>query len=539
MEIRKEHTNKLIFNICSKILNKHNVLFTKTKLRESIDLNSSIGTINAFSKVFDIYFLENITVQIPLKELNEIPQTSIAFLKDGEPIILQKTSGNIRYEDSEGNIHQLSINDFELAWSGYLIILGNGDTAFEPDYLNNLKDEKQTFLFNTIYRILLAFIPLLLFVITLTYKTYWIYPILIVIKLIGLGIGISLFFESHGESSFIGKQLCNLHKDFHCNKLLRSKTSNFLGIRLSDLVILYFSTSLLFLIIGIGSTNNMYLILVKTINLGTIPFIVFSISYQLYSKQWCLLCISTVFILTIEFTLFISTSFINNSINLTEVLIILLIITMIIFILFNFKNLIIKRYQLKQKDLRLNQLFNDKHILKSIIENGPELTDCPKQNMELLCSDAKNSIIMVFNPECMPCANSYKELTDLIKYMGQYISLNLIPVPNQNDQFSVKVSDFLLASLTKTEDIPIRLSLINSFFKAEKEGKTAILDWMENNPVDLDSIDKLSNQINNWCMKNNIYYTPCFIVNNKIVNNLLKVSEIMEYLKNNILETED
>lgn len=99
-------------------------------------------------------------------------------------------------------------------------------------------------------------------------------------------------------------RFCPRHPRFDCKAVIGSPAGMiFSRIHVADLGVLYFSGSLLGLLICAFSPNYYYqVVLLGTLNLLALPYTFFSVSYQAFKLgRWCALCLIVQLIFWLEF----------------------------------------------------------------------------------------------------------------------------------------------------------------------------------------------------------------------------------------------
>jgi uncharacterized membrane protein len=131
--------------------------------------------------------------------------------------------------------------------------------------------------------------------------------LIILYKTIGLAASIFLVLGELGHKIF--DRVCIRSERFDCHAVMESPAAKLMGrIPMADLGVLYFSGGII--LIGFSVVNPYFfdqIFLLAVLNLLTLPYTFFSISYQaLVIKKWCSLCLIIQLTFWLEFFHFYS-----------------------------------------------------------------------------------------------------------------------------------------------------------------------------------------------------------------------------------------
>ncbi|CDD98244.1 peptidase C39 bacteriocin processing [Bacteroides intestinalis CAG:315] len=128
---------------------------------------------------------------------------------------------------------------------------------------------------------------------------------IVALNIIGLYSSYIIFAHEKGKRGTVLNKICKVGKHIDCDSVAHSKFSRFGNITLADLGLTYFGTALFFSFsllynpfnINTSETYSAILII-------SFPFILYSLSVQLYIKKWCILCLSLDSIIILQACLF-------------------------------------------------------------------------------------------------------------------------------------------------------------------------------------------------------------------------------------------
>ncbi len=347
----------------------------------------------------------------------------------------------------------------------------------------------------------------------------------------GLIVSVFLLLQSLGKSNSLIQQICGGDTKHNCNHILSAKAANISSwLSLSDLGFLYFSGSLLLLLL---SQNSHAVSILVLFNLLALPFTFWSVYYQWrIAKTWCRLCliiqglfwlqaIASFFILQ-DFPLFQDFNFIRIS-GLGLIFIFPLVLWLTVKPIYKSTQTI---RPLKQE---LNKLkYNVDTFKNLLISQKQYVGTLPKTTIVLGNPDSNLEITMASNPFCSPCAKAHQFLEEWLKKEIDF-RLNIIYTftmdknEKQNQFFSHLVK-------LKTENEQIVGAALQDWYK-DDYGK---LDkWKEKYPIKAEETDKLLllEQVN-WCKLNEVKGTPTFYINGYVLPENYRLKALKYVLMN-------
>lgn len=201
-------------------------------------------------------------------------------------ILVKKIISNniLWYNTANSRFYKEEIDSFLKKWDGIILYSTNEEISTNKKY-------KYTYL------ILLCLFAIPFFnIINLA---------IVALNIIGLYSSYTIFAHEKGKRETVLNKICKVGKHIDCDSVTHSKLSHFGNITLADLGLIYFGTALFFsffllynpFIINASETYSAILIV-------SFPFILYSLSVQLYIKKWCILCLSLDSIIILQICLF-------------------------------------------------------------------------------------------------------------------------------------------------------------------------------------------------------------------------------------------
>jgi hypothetical protein len=264
-------------------------------------------------------------------------------------------------------------------------------------------------------------------------------------------------------------------------------------------------------------------------NILAVPYIFFSIYYQWrIIKQWCPLCLTIQFILASELIWSVFTVWQYPFINILQAPILLFILFCVFIPVISWyalKSIITKA---KDHDLYLSaykRLQYNPDIFNSLLHQQSQAPHGWQElGIDIGNPNAKNIIIKVCNPYCVPCEKSHIELENILKY-NKDIKLKVIFITRNSDfdkgSFVVKHLLAIAAegNMSKTES-----ALDDWYLNVEKDYDLFATKYPMNGQLKAQAakIEAMSK----WCDITDVTHTPTIFINGFRLPENYKIEEL-------------
>ena len=499
--------NESLYDLLKGLLTKNSIKVDKAELKLQLLGHPSYPSLHSITGVLDHFRIPNLAVEIPQTEENisVLPDHFIAHIKskkNDEFVLISKKDQKFRIQYEGGKVELISISLFIDIWTGIVLVIEADEKVKSDSSINYTK-------------ILLTLSPVLLTVCFIFLSHSINASLHFVLSMIGLTSCALILQHELGISSVVLNKICSgASEKLSCNDVMESKGSKFLGfLKLSDLGIIYFlSTSLSAILLLIGKETSIPLYLISVLAL---PFTFYSIYYQFsVVKKWCLLCLSVVLVLWMQSGLAflailpISVWEFGISSYLLITLSVYLICSLWIFIApklrqeKDFYELKIQSHKFKRNFEIFNNLISSSQSIDTQLPDTNEIT------FGALYSELE--ILVVTNPMCGFCKNAHKLIHTALAH-----------------EVDVKIIvRFNLSQNSEAIDNRIASKLIEIFhFKGEQECLKAMDEvysdgsksgWLNKwGGSQNENYDHILMKEKDWCINNNISFTPAILLNGK------------------------
>lgn len=525
LNLRNDNTTTVTYDLLSAL----KVPTTKTFLAKELRSHPYYPSLAAVSDILNTYKVENSAMRISIDELNTIQTPFIAHLNShqGAFALVEKiTQDEVHVVLEEKTNKVYSKAEFIKIWDKIILTAKADDTSIEPDFKQNRKEE----LVKTIKLLLLLIVIALILIATLVInQSAAFYLPLFITKVTGLFFIWLLVKHELGEQSDLTDKLCTMTKSAGCNEVLNSKASSLFGlVELADIGLVWFVSSFLFLLINSFKevqTNDLNIL--GWFAMLSLPFIVFSISYQAFVvKKYCPLCLGVMSMLLAEAILFIT--FYHFSFELPALFSVLLLISVLSVVVYAWA--VIKPYLTNRKKLfdfetQYLHLKRNPFVINSILAEGADYDIASIPN-PVKITDHESGIVIteIINPYCKPCEKAFRKTEQLINETnGQCPVIQFAFFTQTEDKNNV---------MTKTAMHMLALSEIS----APKQMQQILSDWFGmmdyekwsiKYPVEINEshLDALKNHVK-WVTDHNIEGTPTSFINTKKITSKIDFSDL-------------
>lgn len=497
----------------------------------------------ALSDILRLYKVQNVGVSVPFDKIQELPVPFIAHLNDLEK--LQTTYGIVTEVNMEKQTCLLGVGrrfkiysfvEFSKKWTGKALIVNKTGDSKEPWYY--LLDAGESW--NHVIKYIKILVPVAYFIVAFHYSfSQSVFPAVAILSILSIkSIGLFAVFAllakdfSLGSSGLIDHfcKVGGLNPIFNCDNVLRSGASSVFGFKMSEIGLFYFcGTLLIILFTSIQSNVELQVEALFFVNLLTIPYIFFSVFYQIFIiRSVCVLCMTTQFILAFEFLILVnlqSGELVDNFFELFGLFAICFGIPLLYWLILRPSLETTKEYMSGLK--RLNYFLYDKETVDMILSRSRLISTSSLPN-DIVIGNQKGivDITAVINPYCKHCAKEFEQLYNFVAENSE-AKLTLRLVGSGASEF--RTISLMLFQMRIDNNTAVLSNWFRQNWDYEKlkskvdsgynlDGLTSIVDGMA--------------AVQKWIQTNEIRSTPAIIINGRMVPNGLRFMDFFFYLKN-------
>ncbi len=392
--------------LTAKLLTILEVKHTRYFLRSQ----ESKETLNRLEKLLSVYRFNTLSTRLTEEDLAEIPLPAVVYLQEnnsGKFEILQALQEKrVHLWSASNKYYGLERTAFLQQWSGVTLLIEKTEETAEPNYAENLRQQRLQQLKNSgLVGGLLAITLFAAFACLSKSPLLALFPVL---ELAGIGLGVTLLQEQFGSGhQGILSAVCLLGSKQGCNSVLRSAYGKWRGFSLSQVVLFYFTARWLVLLAFPESIG-----ILAILSLLVLPLTLWSLYVQsLHLKQWCGLCLLTVALLWAEAALTLVLWPPPFSFSVQEVAQIVMQFALVGLVSHSVFQWWLKSLQfepLKQRFLEIKDnpaVFEALHYQQPAHETGHFPSDIVLGNME-----SEQQLLVVISPKCSHCGTAFRQL---------------------------------------------------------------------------------------------------------------------------------
>lgn len=380
----------------------------------------------ALSDTLNFLGVDNSAYELEKEYWNEIPTDFITLYNQKFGLVKKELKLNKYSIFSDQN---LLINEENLLKnSTNLVILLNNENRVN-------KKPQRNIWFPIVFLALLAFI-------VASFNFSWSILFYNFLSLTGAYISYEIFKEKFGTSSPVLNTICGkVDSESNCNKVISSDKTNILGLKLSDISLVYFIG--LFLI---GTFIVSLTPVLLTISAFASSIILYSLYIQIFvEKKLCKVCLTIITILLLQ--LLVAYLYLNSGeFSLKEIAISAFIFATILFATSLYNKLVLKNNELRKSNIKNLKFKRNYHLFKKQLLDAEQTIFQNNQSSFFLGDyNAKIHISLISNPFCGYCKEAHNIIERILeKYSGK-ISVQVrfnYTTENKDDNLTIVLSHF-------------------------------------------------------------------------------------------------
>ncbi|PAM92268.1 hypothetical protein B4N84_26035 [Flavobacterium sp. IR1] len=502
------------------LINKYSDI--KNEFKDLFLSHPNYPSLFAITDSLDLLSVENAAVRVSKEQIENLPSNFLAYFKE-ELALVERAKNFVRIDTIKKGSQKISYDNFLLDWNGVIV-------AIEPNHVV----EKESF--KNEYKNVKYYIPLFLLVVSsFFYNSYTLFSsVFLGISILGLIISVFIVQEKLGFKNNMISKFCNLTTNTSCDTVMNFEFLNNKWFSFSDLPLLFFSSSLLAILVRPLEA----VVFIGFLSLLAIPVIVTSIWIQKFEIQkWCVMCLAVSLLIFVQSVLWFASDLFTLSFTVENVFPFLFAI-----VLLSSSWLILKPIMKgvlnsnnNVKELRkFKRNFSLLNFLSKKVPHPDGFEELKGLHFGNRNANIKLSIIV--SPSCAHCDKTFQESFDLVLRYPEKIYLNVlfnINPENIENTFKIVVERLL----TINRSTPGKTVEAISDWHIKKLGIKKWLKKWHTEPVNMLINQEIQRQYD-WCSNNGFNYTPVKIVNEKLFPNEYDINELKYFLNDFVEEVE-
>ena len=487
-------------NILQLILKSLNVKYTKKYTEKLFTTHPNRDNLLGLSEMLSYYAIESHGLRFSNKRDllscgSLVP--AVAHLHKGFALIDHISQKKIRYTIGG---KQISSNpeEFYNIWSGVLLSIKRTQKSIEPDYKKHIVDETFSILKTFSFLVSIG-------IIVIFHSSFKDVPfIYLLLDCIGCFICVLLLQQTLHIKKRYGEKICSVFSHSGCGHVLESSAAKIFGrLHWSEIGLGFFLANIF---ISLFTTIPMQYFSIITICI--IPYSVWSILYQLWTKKWCPLCVIVQIVIFVKVIIILLKGHVEiNEINIIPFCIICSIYVIFIVGVNTYSNIVRMKSSSEQLQYQLNSIKSEEKIY-NLLSPQKDITIGNASSLIIGNSDASLKITIFSNPYCNPCAKIHPSLDKLYR-MKQDMSINY--VFTCFDDSLIDINRILIASYF-IHGPQYFWDLLGEWYKTKNKQKFIKKNHKDYDIVPVSNEIRLHEELKSYY---NITYTPTILVNGK------------------------
>ncbi|MDV2444471.1 ABC transporter permease [Elizabethkingia anophelis] len=469
----------------------------------------------AFSDTLNFMGVKNNAYELEKEYWGELPEEFITIYESNFALIKKiKTGFHVFSEKNKYISRDQLVKD-----SQNFVIL------FEREEYS-IQDKNKLIFSNFIYVFLGIIILYSLF------TQHWSLAVFNVLSIFGVLISIEIYHRKLGAESIVVDTLCGSEKtssENSCATIIDSDKINILGLKLSELCLVYFST-LSILSFSFPETA----LVLKILSFLSVLAICYSLIIQFFVKKTlCNVCMLIIAVLVCQMT--ISGVFFPNDYTLKALSLVVLLLAFILFSLGFINKILSQRQEYKVSSLKNLKFKRNYHLFKRELLQEQKIEFLYTNVFYLGNKNSKIHISLISNPYCIHCAKAHEILEKLLSKYPDTISAQIrfnYSANSPGQEHKKLFSDFL--QIYETKDSLTFLSSLAYWFAKRNEKEFSI----KNNCIQNQQNLLLVTEVTTENEKFGFTFTPVFLINGFKFPDKYEREDIF-YFVDELLEDED
>ena len=513
------------FNYLKKYLRENQYYNLEDEFYVQLESHPNFPSLYAIIDTFNFFEVENLAIKIEKEELENLPPTFLSVVDSdtgNEIVLTEKNKNNITIEFSNGFKKKISKDEYLKIWTGIII-------AIEANQINKYhllsKNKKHSVLGGGV------FILSLILVFFENKDNLILASIYYLLLLTGLIISCFLVREEMGIQNDSISKICNASEKTSCKDVMSSNGAKvFKNVSLSDISLLYFSSLMLFFVLNSFSSNST---IYSIIGIISVPVILYSIFYQGFIvKKWCLLCLGIDAVLLLQLIVIsFNFSLELNSTAISSFFYGILIVALFYYLGYELKNRVLKISKYEDIELQYHKLKRNYFVFNTLLKNNQKIEEEHLNSLKTITIgkiESPITLFLVISASCGHCHTAYEKAMKLVSKNPNEIKIKLLF--NINIENTENPSNLIYKQASNyywSGEVHKAIASLNDWHIERMDLEKWKCKW-ESNQFDY-STSMIPNQYN-WCLENNIHYTPAIILNGHVLPKEYQINDLNYFI---------
>ncbi len=524
----KGYVNWLFTSVFSSL----EIRVTQTSIKQQINALTTFD-LEVISDCFKHYAIRSMGVNIGTQDLGQIPLPAIIALNTPSlsfGILTKVDNHRVEFKTYQNGLESKTIDDFGCEWTGIALLLEKTNRSGEPNFVNNRRLEK----LSGLRRSLAYGLALLLFIAGGFAVPGFILPFLFLSA--GLALGLALFKQALGQETILGQAICKSGTATDCNKVIKSKLAIvYADISLAEITFLFFAGVLSAQVVSLVF-NLSYNVFLCWLSVTALPVTALSIYYQWrVLRTWCLLCLGVVACLwgLAGFYAYHIDDWSGGWLA-TQAFAIGVALPLLLW--FVVRTPIIQAASLPAFEKALSKFTKRLSVFEALSAQKAEIQlESYVGDVVLGNPEATQSITIVTNPTCGPCARAHRLADNWLEEHGDRLRIVLRFAVNPTDSGTSRTVAKRLLTLGLRGDERLSIA-VHDWYAREKPD---LHEWLDrfNTAEHPEAEVRLTEHVQ-WCLANQLNATPTILFDSQQIPEEFSLHDFEYFLRLKMAEVE-
>lgn len=486
-------------------LEKENISIDKTEFLFQIQSHPDYPALLSIADTLSFFNIDNGAMRVEATDIDLLPNHFIALLNEENKrpqLYFIENKNDKYYCTKDKKVVEISKVELETRWKDIVLLVEKSENEIAKTNKNNWSGVLPLLCFG------LFLCTLLLFNATIQNKLFLVFPI------IGFIFSFATLKDLFGTKSELINNFCNITASTSCTTIVdSSKWKIFEIVSFSDLSICFFTSQFFSLLLFLFTSNvSIFFSIQQILLFCSVPVILLSLYFQKFvEKKWCPICLAIIGVILLESAYLLVFFNCTFEIAIVSLLHYGLVFTTTVLIWFASKRILTKQKELKELQMKANRFMRNYTNFKTVLKSK-EKSELVYTPIILGNPESKTQITIITNPFCGHCKGAHEMLNKILEKYSQDLQIKIIikaDLSHETEENKLFYRNLMGVYLEK--GAVVFSEALHHWF--ENKNIKNWLDIYQAENINTAKIDANYNTHHNWCVTNDLNFTPAIFVN--------------------------
>lgn len=499
-----------VYSLLSSLLEEYHYNIFRSDWDKEVKRMNFSPTLPMISQILMTFGVDNFIAKVPSDKISLLPDHFLALFKNQGvfmTVLVLKSPSFVEITDIQtGNVQKITYQDALGKWTGYIISIKEKSVVTQAPNVCIKGEYSKKFLVGVISMFLISSFYL--------FYSYRIPVSVIALLLIGITGSFISWLSLQTSLGYYNQKVqsvCHLIKGGDCFSVIHSVGSKLLrNISLSDLSFLFMVYSTITAYCAVFDYNILFIN--KLLIIPSVAIVVYSIIYQVYLRNYCVICLLTSVCVSLQVCVLencFPLAFDCNACSI-NILIGLISICIAFFVKMTLRKMIMSHIEINYKD----QIYYNPQVLKYFFSNLRQIDAdaCTKLPLIPLGGNGEKNIIMILSLSCKYCKDTYKYVR-LLKFYhpSEYVIKLLIDTKTLDG-----ISKYVFLKLIEMQETTDLEKACDDIFIYDIPIKRWLKKWGKPQDLSIELLNKKIQIVKEFEEKYYLDDVPALIIGNQV-----------------------